>query len=44
MSALPTPFFLDLPGGRRFAVHHAPSGAVDTWGQILKFLDEQIGK
>lgn len=35
MRALPTPFFLDVSGSRRFAVHHAPDSAVDTWGHIL---------
>ena len=35
MSAIPTPFFLDSPSGRRFAVHHAPDGNNKPWGNVL---------
>jgi len=35
MKATPTPFFLDTPHGRLFAVHHAPDDRGETWGQVL---------
>jgi exosortase A-associated hydrolase 2 len=35
MTATPTPFFIDSPHGRCFAVHHAPNAAVGTWGHVL---------
>lgn len=35
MTALPVPFFLESPKGRRLAVYHTPNGDVEAWGQIL---------